>query len=202
MLNSVHWHGIELTSFNDGVPGWSGTAGRIAPLIAPSDSFAARFTPPRAGTFIYHAHVADREQISSGLYGPMIVLEPGKAWDAKLDHVTVFGVGRPYMTSPFLLNGSAMPPPLRLRANTTHRLRFINIAPEDAVTVEIARDSSLLVWRPRAKDGADIPPGNQVPRPAKVQLFPGETYDFDISFERGEAWLHFGDKSRRRIIAF
>ena len=50
----VHWHGIELESYSDGVVGWSGMGKRVAPLIAPRDSFIALFTPPRAGKFIYH----------------------------------------------------------------------------------------------------------------------------------------------------
>ena len=51
---------------------------RTAPAIAPGDSFEARFTPPRAGTFIYHTHIDDIRQPSSGLYGAIIVLEPGQ----------------------------------------------------------------------------------------------------------------------------
>ncbi|MGI8498113.1 MAG: multicopper oxidase domain-containing protein, partial [Gemmatimonadaceae bacterium] len=54
---AVHWHGIELESFYDGVAGWSGAGSRVAPMIAPRDSFIVRFTPPRAGTFIYHTHL-------------------------------------------------------------------------------------------------------------------------------------------------
>ncbi|HET9276408.1 MAG TPA: multicopper oxidase domain-containing protein, partial [Gemmatimonadales bacterium] len=52
---AVHWHGIELESYFDGVPGFSGSGARLSPLIAPADSFVARFTPPRAGTFMYHS---------------------------------------------------------------------------------------------------------------------------------------------------
>jgi len=53
---SVHWHGIELESYYDGVAGWSGSAGHMPPPIPPGDSFVAEYTPPRAGTFIYHSH--------------------------------------------------------------------------------------------------------------------------------------------------
>src|SRR5207249_1242876 len=44
---SVHWHGIELESYPDGVPGWSGSGKEILPSIAPGDSITVRFTPPR-----------------------------------------------------------------------------------------------------------------------------------------------------------
>ena len=49
---AVHWHGMELESFFDGVAGWSGAGTRVAPIIAPGDSFVAHMTPPRVGTFI------------------------------------------------------------------------------------------------------------------------------------------------------
>jgi FtsP/CotA-like multicopper oxidase with cupredoxin domain len=66
---AVHWHGIELESFHDGVAGYGGYGARISPLIAPGDSFIARMTPPRAGTFIYHTHVDELRQQRGGLYG-------------------------------------------------------------------------------------------------------------------------------------
>ena len=59
---SIHWHGIELESYSDGVAGWSGSADHLAPVIAAQDSFIARLTLPRAGTFIYHTHLNDIEQ--------------------------------------------------------------------------------------------------------------------------------------------
>ncbi|MEX0843232.1 MAG: multicopper oxidase domain-containing protein, partial [Gemmatimonadota bacterium] len=42
----VHWHGLELESWADGVPGWSGSPGRVSPAVQPGDSFAVRMTPP------------------------------------------------------------------------------------------------------------------------------------------------------------
>lgn len=52
---AVHWHGIELESYYDGVPGFSGATGRVTPLIAPGDSFTVRFTPPRRHVHLSHA---------------------------------------------------------------------------------------------------------------------------------------------------
>jgi FtsP/CotA-like multicopper oxidase with cupredoxin domain len=43
------------------------------------DSIVVRFTPPRAGTFMYHSHFNEFQQITSGLYGPLIVLEPDRS---------------------------------------------------------------------------------------------------------------------------
>jgi FtsP/CotA-like multicopper oxidase with cupredoxin domain len=70
---AIHWHGIELESYYDGVPGWSGDK-QITPPIAPGSSFVARMVPPRAGTFISHTHWHDEYQLTNGIYGPLIVL--------------------------------------------------------------------------------------------------------------------------------
>jgi len=58
-----------------------------APMIEPGASFVVRFTPPRTGTFIYHTHLDDIRQLSSGLYGSIIVLEPGQSLDAEKDRI-------------------------------------------------------------------------------------------------------------------
>ena len=39
---AVHWHGIELESYPDGVPGWSGAGKEILPSVAPGDSIVVR----------------------------------------------------------------------------------------------------------------------------------------------------------------
>ena len=56
---AIHWHGIELDSYFDGVPGWGGHRGSTTPPVEPGGTFTAKFTPPRAGTFIYHTHWHD-----------------------------------------------------------------------------------------------------------------------------------------------
>src|SRR5581483_9309965 len=53
---SVHWHGIELESYYDGVPGWAGDSPRVTPMIAPGKSFDALFAPPRGYIHVPHAH--------------------------------------------------------------------------------------------------------------------------------------------------
>ena len=60
---------MELESYYDGVHGFGGIGLRMTPLIQPGESFVVRFTPPRTGTFIYHTHLHDRRQLTSGLYG-------------------------------------------------------------------------------------------------------------------------------------
>ncbi|HSA55406.1 MAG TPA: multicopper oxidase domain-containing protein [Gemmatimonadaceae bacterium] len=83
---AVHWHGIELESYYDGVAGFGGSDGRVTPIIAPRDSFEVRFTPPRAGTFIYHSHVNEIRQHAAGLVGSLVVLDRAREMGAD-DHV-------------------------------------------------------------------------------------------------------------------
>ena len=59
----------------------------MTPLIEPGESFVVRFTPPRTGTFMYHTHLHDHRQLTSGLYGAMLVVDPGETFDESTDHV-------------------------------------------------------------------------------------------------------------------
>jgi FtsP/CotA-like multicopper oxidase with cupredoxin domain len=45
---SIHWHGMELESYFDGVPGWGARGKEVTPVIKPGGSLVVRFTPPRA----------------------------------------------------------------------------------------------------------------------------------------------------------
>src|SRR5262249_5482950 len=77
---TIHGHGLEIESYFDGVSGWGNRGNQLAPLIMPGDSFTAHITPPRAGTFIYHTHMHN-SQLFAGMYGPLIVLEPGQRFN-------------------------------------------------------------------------------------------------------------------------
>jgi FtsP/CotA-like multicopper oxidase with cupredoxin domain len=185
---AVHWHGIELESFPDGVPGWSGAPGRIMPPIAPADSFVAEFVPPRAGTFIYHTHSNEQLQMGAGLYGALLVVDPDKPYDPEVDKVILVGGAGPSdslpqfdFQTPGLVNGSTSPPPMDLVAGTTYRLRLININPDWRVVFSITSESGLGVWRPVAKDGADLLPAQRRERPAWLLTGPGETADFEFT---------------------
>jgi FtsP/CotA-like multicopper oxidase with cupredoxin domain len=175
---AIHWHGIELESWSDGVPGWSGSGKTLAPVIASGDSFTARLTLPRAGTFMYHTHLNDIEQITSGLYGPIVVLEPGQRFDPSTDHVFLTswdGDGEP---PHLLVNGDSVPRTEILRAGVTHRFRFINIGPAASVGYTLLRDSTVQQWRLQAKDGADVPASRQGLRRATAMVSVGETWDY------------------------
>jgi len=178
---SVHWHGIELESYYDGIPGWSGSGKHIAPAIPPGGSFVAEFTPPRAGTFIYHTRIDDIRQVSSGLYGPLIVLDPDKSFQSDTDRILLLSVQGPSDNTPILLNGSLQPEPIEFHAGQKYRLRLINITPHDPrLRVSLLSGEGLAVWRPVAKDGADLPPAQATARRAQQVVSVGETYDFEF----------------------
>ncbi len=202
---AVHWHGIELESFPDGVPGWSGDGKNLLPAIAVRDSMTVRFTPPRAGTFMYHSHFNELRQISAGLYGAIVVLEPGQRHDPETDRVLLFsdagttinGIRGPFAA--VLLNGRAQPAPLALRAGTTYRFRLINIRSDYPVRLELLDGDRPMEWRHVAKDGADLPAAQRVVRPAELDFGVGEIYDVEVSPRSpGTLTLRFGYPPRFR----
>lgn len=209
---AVHWHGIELESYPDGVPGWSGQRrwlrGKILPSIAPGDSLTVRFTPPRAGTFMYHSHFNEMDQIASGLYGAIVVVEPGQRFNQDTDRLFIFSEGGPttnVIAGPFpphFLNGRAKPDPVDLRAGTTYRFRMIAITSDVPEAVALLDGDTPIEWRLVAKDGADTRPSQRTMRPAKLRFDPGEIYDFEFTPRGpGNLKLVFGPDSTKTIVA-
>jgi FtsP/CotA-like multicopper oxidase with cupredoxin domain len=198
---AVHWHGMELESYFDGVSGWSGDVQRTSPQINARDSFAVRFTPPRAGTFIYHAHFNEERQLSSGLYGPLIVLEPGASFDPDADRQWVLSQGGPAIPVQLMLNGMVSPV-VDVEARRTYRIRLININPTAPVLLEVLSDTVPIKWRAIAKDGADLPAVQRVLRPARFMIGVGEAYDFELTPEKaGELHIRGNDVAGRRKFA-
>lgn len=181
---AVHWHGIELESFPDGVPGWSGSGTTTMPFIMPGDSLTVRFTPPRAGTFMYHSHSNEMQQIASGMYGAMIVRDPTAPDSA--ERTLLFSDDGPAISfikdsPPVLLNGKLHPDTIDVRAGQTTRLRLINIRAENATDLTLEQNGTPVLWRMVAKDGAALTPHQIRERPAMLTTNPGETYDFEIA---------------------
>jgi FtsP/CotA-like multicopper oxidase with cupredoxin domain len=188
---AVHWHGIELESPSDGVPNWSGFEGRVMRPIAPRDSFVAEFTPPRAGTFMYHTHSNELLQMGSGLYGALIVSSRDHPFNPDVDKIILVGGAGPSdslpqfgFESPGLVNGSSSPQPIEMKVGRTYRFRLININPDWRVVFSLLSDSAMMSWRPVAKDGADIPPALRRLAPAYLLTGPGETADFEFTPSR------------------
>jgi len=179
---SVHWHGIELESYYDGVAGFAGNGNRLAPAITPGGSFEARFTPPRSGTFIYHTHLDDLKQQQAGLTGALVVVDDPAKYDPQHDLVMLVTTPRRVSDdSVVLLNGTSAPPSRTMHVGEHYRLRFINVhVSRPSMRMRLLRGDELVTWRSIAKDGMDLP-GDQVSeRASAVQMGNGETYDFDF----------------------
>jgi FtsP/CotA-like multicopper oxidase with cupredoxin domain len=68
---TIHWHGLRLPAPMDGTE-------NVQHAIAPGQTFTYRFFLPDAGTFWYHPHSNETIQLERGLYGALIVREPGE----------------------------------------------------------------------------------------------------------------------------
>ena len=180
---AVHWHGMELESYFDGVADFAGSPTHIAHAIAPGDSFEARFTPPRSGTFMYHPHADEVSQQTAGMSGALLVLDDPAAFDPTHDIVLLVTVPRLDADGrKVLVNGSLTPPPIEMRVGERYRLRLADLHTyRPSMVMRLLRDSSLVTWRAVAKDGMDLPAERATVRPAVQQMGNGETYDFEVN---------------------
>lgn len=202
---TVHWHGLELQSVYDGVSGWSGYANKLAPLVAPGDSFTVVLTPPRAGTYMYHTHMDEEAQLNAGMYGPIIVQEPGKKFDSSRDLIFIHGQSVDAGRQQRAINGSAKPAPATLIAGQTYRFRIMNLLPAAPARVSLTVGADTLSWQTVAKDGADLP-AHQIRTARAVRMIGvGEAYDVEWTpGAAAEASLNFsiaaGMETKQRII--
>jgi FtsP/CotA-like multicopper oxidase with cupredoxin domain len=177
---SIHWHGIELESYYDGVPGWGGQGEKQSPAVAPGEAFTVRMAPPRAGTFMYHTHWHDAVQLTGGVHGALIVLPPGQTYDPATDKSFMFsqGANEPFGAAMILMNGVPQPATMRLKTETTYRFRVMNITPSvNNLRVILESGGSPVQWRPLAKDAAEVKAGTL--RAADQTIGVGETFDFE-----------------------
>jgi FtsP/CotA-like multicopper oxidase with cupredoxin domain len=196
---AIHWHGIELESYPDGVPGWSGSGKDLLPSIAPHDSLTVRWTPPRTGSYMYHSHFREAAQMGGGLYGPIIVVEPGQRFDPETDRILFFGTAG-HTVNPifgplpgFLMNGKAQPDAMNLEAGTRYRFRLFNLAGDTPLLVSLNAGDAPVQWRAVAKDGYPLPASQATQKPAVLLFDPGEIYDFELTPSApGELTLKFG----------
>jgi manganese oxidase len=180
----VHWHGLEVDSYFDGVAGFGGYTGMRTPAIMPADSFEMRVTPPRAGSFMYHTHLHDIRQQSAGLYGGIVVLEPGEEWNPARDHVLLLSSNG--VDNPPILNGARDLDTLTWRVGEKHRLRLMNVTLHNprAQFRMVGPTGYALHWMALAEDGADLPQQLRAFHRADVNITIGKTMDFEFTPDR------------------
>jgi FtsP/CotA-like multicopper oxidase with cupredoxin domain len=179
---SIHWHGMELESYYDGVPNFTGSGKRLTPLIPPGGKFVARMTPPRSGTFIYHTHWHDVEQLRGGLNGPLLVVGRG-GYHPESDQSFVAALGTDD-ERPLIVNGANKPTALEWRAGSCYHIRLINISPNAPVRFTLASPEEKLTWRVVGKDGMALPPAQRKTGEATQVVAVGETYDIEADVPR------------------
>jgi FtsP/CotA-like multicopper oxidase with cupredoxin domain len=186
----VHWHGIRLPAEMDGT-------GAVQRAVEPGDTFTYRFVVPDAGTFWYHSHHNETEQIERGLYGPLIVrgadepkLDRERVLlldDLKLDaegNVSPFGDSHEHHAGREgdirLVNGR-QEPELELAGGQIERWRIVNAANTKYVRLSIGgRPFSII-----GTDGGLL----SEPREAtEVLVTPGERIELAVGpFDEGES---------------
>src|SRR5687767_9235676 len=202
--SGVHWHGLEIESFPDGVAGFSGIGDKIMPPIPPGETFAAEFTPPRSGTFPYHSHLHEMRQIGSGMYGAIIVTDAPR--DSTRDHLVVAGGGGLpvfYKQAPnfLLVNGRTNPRPLRMTVGDTNRIRLVSIHADEILHFRFGTEIQAARWKPLARDGADLPAGLRAVKPALMTMGPGETADFTyVPTQTGDMMLEVWIGRGMRVV--
>jgi len=163
----VHLHGLVTANDMDGVPGVSQDA------IQPHGVFTYRFTAARPGTYIYHTHYNDFDQLDRGLYGAVII-DDRKPLKVDHDYLEVISSWRIRNDAEnfFSLNGKSYPEtqPLEVKAGQTIRLRFINISGTEFHTMHLHGHRMRII----ARDGNPVQT-NDVEN--TVLIGPGQTID-------------------------
>jgi FtsP/CotA-like multicopper oxidase with cupredoxin domain len=127
----------------------------------------------------------------------VVVTDGDRAYDPTIDHAIVLGRRDASEASSVLedrdsivMNGDHAPR-FVWGGGRTHRLRLINITPDDVLQVALIRADETTTWRPVAKDGAPLDAERAIPVPATVRLAVGETFDVEYDAPPGSSvlWL-------------
>lgn len=167
---TIHWHGLPVDPDMDGVPGMSQNP------VAPGQSFMYEFTASTPGTYIYHTHYDDLNQLDRGLYGAVVVDEakPKELYDR--DYLMLLSSWRILSNAEnyFSINGKSYPltKPFMVRSGQHVRIREINISGTEFHTMHLHGHRFMVV----AVDGQTVAPANRQLM-VTLTIGPGETRD-------------------------
>ncbi len=192
---TIHWHGLAVPPAMDGVVGLS------QPAVQPGQSFTYEFDVPQSGTFFYHSHVG--LQLDRGLYGALLVEEPGENDRLRIDREYVvllddwltippeaalasmrvsggmMGGGGPAYAG-YLLNGTTVPSRLAVTRGERVRLRLINAASATPFRVGITGHTFTVTHA----DGQPVSPIDV----STLVIGMGERYDVIVSATNPGTW--------------
>ena len=192
---TIHWHGLAVPPTMDGVVGLSQSA------VQRGQSFTYEFDVTQSGTFFYHAHVG--LQLDRGLYGPLIVEEPGENDRLRVDREYVLLLDDWLTTTPeaalaslrtsggmmgssgpayagYLLNGTTVASRLAVTRGERVRLRLINAASATPFRVGLAGHTLTVTHA----DGQPVVPVDV----STLVIGMGERYDVLVSATNPGTW--------------
>lgn len=168
--STVHWHGLIVPNSMDGV-------GLLTmPPVMPGETFVYEYTIPNTpGTFMYHAHMNDMEQVSMGLSGAFIV-EPRDGGDGKYDQDHVMLLNN--IQGHYLINGKEFPniDPWLVKKGDLLRVRMINISPIELHPMHFHGHFTKEISR----DGTSVGGGASARVENTVLIAPGQTIDLEV----------------------
>ena len=181
----IHWHGIKVPAAMDGTDS-------VQKPIEPGEEFEYRFTVPDAGTFWYHSHFNETEQMEKGMYGALIVEDDFDPLfdaerifvidDIKLNRNNGFKKGNFIQRwverhdgrqgDVLLINGKENPT-IDMNAGQTERWRFINASSARYIRLSLSGKTFQVI----ATDGGLI---ESPVKATEVLLIPGERIDIAV----------------------
>lgn len=136
---SVHWHGIVLPNFFDGVPYLT------TPPIKPGTTFQYRIPINQSGTYWYHSHTMLQEQ--KGVYGAIVIQPKKKTLEYDKDLVVVLSDWTNESPMNVLRNLK--------RGNEWYQIKKGTAVPLSSAIAQGGFGAQLKMWRDRM-EGADI----------------------------------------------
>ncbi|HEY7485578.1 MAG TPA: multicopper oxidase family protein [Streptosporangiaceae bacterium] len=175
---TLHWHGYDVPSAEDGAPGLTQDA------VRPGQQFVYRFRAAQTGTYWYHTHEASALGVRMGLYGSVVVTpraQPPRGVDLTVPVHTFAGSA--------VVGDPGRPATRRVPPGAPVRLRLINTdsAPR---RLTLTGTSYRLV----AVDGTNLNQPGPLSRVA-LALAPGGRYDVVFTMPPGPVALLVGDRA-------
>ncbi|MGV8813562.1 MAG: multicopper oxidase domain-containing protein [Gelidibacter sp.] len=136
---SIHWHGILLPNFFDGVPYLT------TPPIKPGTTFKYEFPIRQSGTYWYHSHTMLQEQ--SGVFGSLLIRPKEKTLE--YDHDLVLMLSDWTNENPHSVMRNLK------RGNEWYQMKKGTATPLNKVIARGALGAQIDFWRQRM-GGADI----------------------------------------------
>lgn len=179
--SSVHWHGLVVPNSMDGV-------GLLTmPPVMPGETFVYEFTIPNTpGTFMYHAHMDDMQQVAMGLSGALIV-DPRDGGDASYDQDRIVFLNN--IQGHYLVNGKEFPniDPWLVKKGMKVRVRMLNMSPIEGHPMHFHGHFTKEI----ARDGTDLTDSSSARVENTIWVAPGQTIDVsvDMNAPGKGAWI-------------